>query len=218
MANKRLFQFLYSKQPKLTCITGQMNFRSQGRVVGSATGLGVYSVVGYGNGKFQIKCNDNYVALVGAEFTPLTGISATGTNISAVVGSAAYQITVVGNNTTANWQSAGLDSDYGTAAVGQIFVANDVIGSGTGTCKQLIPSNISTVEVLNGTANMLTNTSPNYGSNTGGQGRGSSIFFQTLAPVASMVSSASLNTMTVTNPVASSSMMFKLWFRDSSST
>lgn len=218
MANRRLFQFLYSKQPKLTCISTQVTFRNLGRVVGSATGQGIYSVVGYGNGQFQIKLADNYVNFVGADFTPLSGITGTDVNVASLVGSSTYQVAVVGNS---DWSTNGFDTDYNPVAVGDIFVANAVAGSGTGTAKLLIPSNLSTVEIMNGTGNMMTNAAPNFQTATGQTGKGAAVYFQTLAPSSTTTQTSTAvyvttTTMVATNPVASSSMFINLWFRDSS--
>lgn len=215
MANRRLFQFLYSRQPKLTMVQGQLLFRTAGRVVGSASGVGVYAVQGYGNGNFQIKLTDNYANLVGAEFTPIGGVSAAEVNVDSLAGSSSYQIAVVGNST---WSTVGVDTDYGSVAIGDPFVATAVAGSGTGFAKLISPSNVASVEVMPSLQNYMTNTSPNYGSNTGGIGRGTAVLFKTLAPSTAMVSSAAVTTMAVVNPVASSGMLFKLWFRDSSAT
>lgn len=199
-------------------VQGQLLFRTAGRVVGSSTGAGVYSVAGGGNGNFQIILNDNYYDLVGAEFTPISGVSATEVNIASLVASSSYQISVVGNTTTADWTAAGVPSQYGSPAVAMPFIATAVAGSGTGTAKLVVPSNVSTVEVMPNDSAYLTNTSPNYASNTGQAGRGTSVFFKTLAPSSAMVSSAAVTTMATVNPVGSSGMFFKLWFRDSSST
>jgi hypothetical protein len=216
MANRRLFQFLYSRQPKLTMVQGQMTFAAGGRVVGSATGQGVYQIYRNGTGNYFVQLTDNYYDLIGADFTPISGVDPVSTNVASLVGSSMYQVSVVGNST---WSTVGLDTtQYGTATVGQPFVATAVAGSGTGTAKLIIPSNVSTVEIVPNVDGLLTNVGPNYGSNTGALGKGSGVWFRTLAPTTSMVSSAAVTTMAAVAPVGSSGMMFKLWFRDSSAT
>lgn len=204
MANKRLFQFLYSKQPKLTAIYGGIQFGANGTVAsGSSGGAGVYSVSKLATGVYQIKLQDNYAAVISQTYAMHSGVSAAEVNVASLTSSAAYQIAVVGNST---WSTVGLDADY-TAAVGQAFVANNVAGSGTGTAKLLVPSGIDSVESLRNTSGLLTNGSPNLG-------KGSSILFQTLANQSS--GSGVIQTMTPTNPVASSTMTYVLWYKDSS--
>jgi hypothetical protein len=210
MANKRMVQFLYSKHPKFTVITSEVDFAANGRVVGSSSGLGVYEVVYHSTGTYQLKLNDNYVGLVGVDFTPIAGISATATPVASLVGSTSYVVSTVGNT---DWSTLGIDTDY-PVVVGMPFVALNVVGSGTGVAKAITPSNISNVMPIGSLSALMTNTAPNYASATGGVGKGSSLYFQTMSPV----SSASVVSMVATNPVASSSMMLKLWFRDSSAT
>ncbi len=214
MANKRLYQFLYSKQPKLTMINGIVTFGAGGTIAsGSTFTAGVYSVTGNGNGTFQVKLSDNYAAFVGGQFTVHSGLSASVINISSLVGSSSYQIVSVGNST---WSTVGFDSDY-TPVAGAPFMANAVVGSGTGTARLLTPTNISTIQMLQTTTGLLTNNAPNFQNTNGAPGRGSSFFFQTMAPTATMVSSAAVISQVVVNPTGSTQASFKLWFRDSSS-
>lgn len=206
MANRRLFQFLYSRQPKLTMITGSFTAGANGTVAsGSVVGAGVYSVLGYGNGNYQVQLQDNYYALVANDFSVTSGINAAEVNVASLVGSSSYSIAVVGNS---NWSTVGLDTDF-TAVIGAPFVATAVAGSGTGTAKLIIPSNISSIEVAPVASTLLP-------SNANLQGKGSAIYFKTLAPSTAMVSSAAVTTMAATNPVGSSQITFKMWFRDSS--
>lgn len=214
MANKRLFQFLYSKYPKLTMIHGVVTFGANGTIAsGSTFTAGIYSVTGNGNGSFQVKLSDNYYNFVGAQFLPVAGISgAAPVGVASLTGSSMYQVSVVGNST---WSTVGFDSDY-TPVVGAPFMANAVAGSGTGTAKLITPNNISTIQYVQGTGNVLTNNSPNFQNATGAVGKGSSVFFQTMAPVTTTVSSVATTAMTVTNPTGSTQATFKIWFRDSS--
>lgn len=205
MANKRLFQFLYTKQPKLTMITGGFMIGASGSVAsGSVTGAGIYQLTQLGTGTYKVKLADNYVSFLDADYRMHSSVGATEVGVASLVSSSTYQIAVVGNST---WSTVGADSDY-TAVVGQPFVATNVAGSGTGTAKLLSPSGIVTIETLRNGSSQLTNGSPNLG-------KGSSFIFQTLANTVSS-NSTSVSTLVATNAAGSSTMTFKLWFKDSS--
>lgn len=207
MANKRMFQFLYSKQPKLSMIVGSFQFGASGTVAsGSVTGAGVQSITKLAAGTYQVKLADNYASVLSFDSRMFSSIGATEVGVASLVGSSTYQIAVVGNS---NWATVGADSQY-TAVVGQPFVALATAGSGTGTAKLLSPSGIVAVETLRLGGAMLTNGSPN-------QGLGSSFIFQTLANTVSS-NSTSVATLVAANAVASSAMSFKIWFKDSSVT
>lgn len=204
MANKRLFQFLYSKQPKLTMIQGAFQIGASGTVAsGGISGAGVYQVTKLATGVYQIKLADNYANVLDANFCMGTGISATEVAVASLVASTTYQIAVVGNST---WSTVGVDSQY-TPIVGSPFVATNVAGSGTGTAKAIVASGIDTIETVRNLNGLLTNASPN-------QGLGTSIIFQTLANQSS--GGLAMTTMVPTNAVASSTCHFKIWFKDSS--
>lgn len=204
MANKRLFQFLYSKQPKLTMITGSLQFGASGTVAsGSVTGAGVYSIAKLATGTYQLKLADNYAAILGADYQMHSSIGATEVGVASLVGSSSYQIAVVGNS---SWTSLGPDAQY-TPVVGQPFVATATVGSGTGTAKLLAPSGIVAVETLRSSGAMLANGSPNLGL-------GASIIFQTVANQSS--GGLAMTTLVAANAIASSTMTFKIWFKDSS--
>lgn len=211
MANKRLYQFLYSKQPKLTMISGGFTVGGDGSVASaSAFGAGVYSISNLAPGVFQIKLVDNFAALVNTQFQAYSPPGQASTNISALVGSSAYQIATVGNST---WTTVGLDSDY-TPTVGMPFVANATAGSGTGTAKLIGPSKIDAIEVIGSSSSMLQNLNPSLG-------RGSSFLFQTLNSTATTtVANTSTFTTTLTfaasSPVGSTTIMFQVWLKDSS--
>lgn len=212
MANKRFYQFLYSKQPKLTMITGAFTVADGGAVAsGSVVGAGVYSITQASTGTYQIKLVDNYYSGLSAEFQAYQPPGAASTNVSALVGSSAYQISVVGNST---WSTVGVDTDY-TAVVGMPFIATAVAGSGTGTAKLLGPSKINSFEVLGKESPLLQNINPN-------QGRGSSLLFATMRDTVATtygVGSTTLSSVVTSapaNPIGSTSITFKLWYRDSS--
>lgn len=204
MANKRLFQFLYTKQPKLTMITGGFQVGASGNVAsGSITGAGVYSITKLGTGTYQLKLADNYANILGIDYQLYSSIGATEVAIASLVASSSYQIAVVGNS---NWATVGADSQY-TPSIGQPFVANQVAGSGTGTAKLLASSGIVQIETLRRSTTMLTNGSPN-------SGLGASFIFQTLANQSS--AGLAMTTLIPTNAVGSSAVSFKIWFKDSS--
>lgn len=212
MANRRLYQFLYSRQPKLTMVNGIISFGANGSVT-SVSSVGVYTAANLAAGQYQIKLTDNYYAFVGAQFNFYSGIAGASTfGVAGLTGSSMYQITTVGNS---DWTTLGPDPDYALTA-GTVFRATAVVGSGTGTAKLLTVNPVVSAQVLQSQTTALQNNFPSLG-------RGSSIYFQTIAPVVTTSQTStsvyvSTTTMTATNPVASSSMSFKLWFRDSSVT
>lgn len=202
MANRRLYQFLYSKQPKLTVINGSFMVGASGSVASaSIVGAGVYAVSQLAAGVYQIKLADNYQTLLDAQFQAIQGAGASAVNVASLTASSVYQIAVVGNS---NWNTVGLDSDY-TASVGAPFVATNVAGSGTGTAKLMGTSGIDAFELIGSQSSLLQNNNPS-------QGRGSSVLFQCSAGIGSN------SALFATNPVSSSQISFKLWFRDSSVT
>ena len=132
-----------------------------------------------------------------------------------MAGSTSYVVSVVGNT---DWSTLGVDTDY-TVVVGMPFVARDVVGSGTGVVKAVVASNVSNVMPIGSLSALMTNSAPNYASATGVVGRGTSLYFQTMRAITSETATSTyVTTMTAVNPVGSSSMMVKLWFRDSSAT
>lgn len=211
MANKRFYQFLYTKQPKLSMITGAFQIGQGGSVAsGSVTGAGVYSVTKASTGTYKIKLQDNYYAALSGQFQSYAPPGAAEVNVSLLTGSSAYQVAVVGNT---DWTSLGVDSDY-TVAVGMPFVATATAGSGTGTAKLFGPSNIDSFEILPAESATLQNANPTLG-------KGSSILFKTMNTTAATttVDTATFTTtltMAATNAVASTTVAFKLWYRDSS--
>ncbi len=211
MANRRLYQFLYSRQPKLTMVNGIISFGANGSVT-AVSSVGVYTATNLATGQYQIKLTDNYYAFVGAQFNFYSGISAVSAAVAGLTGSSMYQITAVGNT---DWSGLGPDPDY-TVAAGTVFRATATVGSGTGTAKLLTVNPVVSAQVMQSQVAALQNNNPSMG-------RGSSVFFQTVAPAVTTAQTStavyvSTATMAATNPVASSSMSFKLWFRDSSVT
>lgn len=193
MANKRFYQFLYSKHAKLTMINGLVTIGATG-AVSSVTGAGVQGVTRLGTGLYRVKLVDNYAAFVGFsayEYSPLTGSPvADGSLVTGTL----YQITVVG---TTNWVSAGFDPDF-TPAVGGVFVATGAGGAGTGTATAVGLTGIDSVEVAQSQSSLLQN-------NNTALGRGSAVIMQTLSSAGALA-----------NPASGSQIGFKIWFRDSS--
>lgn len=196
MANKRYYQYLYTKQPMLKAIYGSITFGATGAVA-SSSGAGVLSVTRLNTGLYQVKLADNYSNFLKLEWDAQSGVSGGAVTAGSFVTGTQYQIVSLGNT---NWGAIGLDSNY-TTAIGQTFVATGA-GSGTGTAKILVASGIIAVEsVAPGAA--LTNLYPN-------QGKGSSIFLNVYGlPASGQVAS-------LADPASGSSLNYALYFRDSS--
>lgn len=206
MANRREFQFLYSKQPKLTLRTGLITFGGSGSVAAySGPALGTVSKLT--TGIYQIKFVDNFYAYIGAKFCMLSGTSGAAVGDGTLTANTLYQIVTVGNTP---WTTIGFDSDY-TPVVGAPFVASGTGASGTntGVAKAIATagSGIYAVEVVENQSKLLTNLNPNAP-------RGSSIIVQTLGPTGGTASSST--TLLPASPAAGSQMSFKVFFRDSS--
>lgn len=197
MSNKRLYQFLFSKQPKLTMINGIITFGSTG-AVSSASGPGVYGVTRLGTGLYQVKLQDNYNAINGFKWCAFGGVTGSSVAGGAFVTGTLYQILTLGTTTTAQWQAAGLDSDF-TPAVGQVFVALGA-GAGSGTVKAIGHSGIFSVEMAQSQSGQLAN-------NNSYSGKGSAFIIQTYNASAALA-----------NPASGSQLQLDLWFRDSSVT
>lgn len=203
MANKRFFQFLFSKQPKLTMINGLVPIGATG-AVGTVSGAGVQGVTRLAAGIYKIKLLDNYYGYVDSDFSMQGGITGSSVAGGAFITGTLYQIITLGTTTQAQWVTAGFDADY-TAAVGSVFVATGA-GAGTGTVKAIGSSGIVACEIAQRTGNLLNNL--NSISN-----KGSSVIVQTLA-----ATSSSVTTLIPTDPANGSVLSFKLWFKDSSVT
>lgn len=114
--------------------------------------LGINSITRLSAGVYRIQLQDNYVKILGLDSmfqSPLAGSPVTAGSFS--VGTV-YRIVSLG---TTNWVTAGLPSGI-TPAVGAVFKAA-AIGSGTGTAQIMGNSGISSVELLDASANMLSN-------------------------------------------------------------
>lgn len=198
MANKRLYQFLYTKQPKLTMYNGTVTFGATGAVA-SFTGAGVQGVTRLTTGIYQVKLQDNFVAYVGATTNMLGGPSGSAVTDGSLVTNTLYQITTLG---TTNWVAAGYDADF-TPVVGGVFVATGAGGSGGGTATAIAASNITNIEVALDPASQLNNLNANLG-------RGAAFILSTYGlPASGQVPAP-------TNPLSGSRMSFKFWFKDSS--
>jgi hypothetical protein len=196
MANKRFYQFLYSKQPKLTLINGVINIGATG-AVSSFTIPGAASVTRLGTGIYKVKLQDNYVASIGTEASMISGTTGSAVNAGSFVTGTLYQITTLG---TTDFTAVGLDSDY-VPAVGQPFVATGA-GSGTGTATAIGASGIIAVEVAASAQAQLVNKFPNLN-------RGASLIIQTFGLPASG------QTPELADPANGSAITLKIWFKDS---
>jgi hypothetical protein len=197
MANKRFYQFLYSKQPNLRLLTLSATFGSSGAVA-SSSGAGLYSFTKLAVGIYKVKLVDNYYAYLGNHASIRSAVAGASVTAGSFVVDTLYQITALGNT---SWSAIGLDSDY-TAAVGQPFVATGV-GAGTGTAKAIAPSGITNIEISEDPASQLQNL---YTA----QGKGSAFIIQTFGLPASGQAPA------LASPASGSILDLQLWFRDSS--
>ncbi len=206
MANRREFQFLYSKQPKLTMRTGLVTFGGSGTIA-AVSGPGLGTVSKLTTGIYQIKFVDNFYAYIGAKFCMLSGTAGAAVGDGTFTQNTLYQIGTVGNTP---WTTIGFDSDY-TPVVGATFVASGTGASGTntGSAKAIATggSGIYAVEVVENQTKMLQNLYPNAP-------RGSSLMIQTLGPTGGTTSSSTV--LVPASPAAGSQLSFKVFFRDSS--
>lgn len=193
MANPYMYQFLYSKHPMLSVITGSITFGATG-AVSAASGNGVYGVVRKTTGIYQVKLTDNWPGFVKFQWIGYSGITGSNVASGSLVTGTLYQITAVG---TTVWSGAGFDSDF-TPAVGMQFVATGT-AAGTGTAKAVTTSGIGACEVALVQTSMLQNNNP-------AAGRGSEFFLQTLDFAGALV-----------DPTSGGKMGFMFWLRNSSS-
>lgn len=200
MSNKRLYQFLYSKQPKLTLINGLITVGSTGAVSAFAA-PGVQGVTRLGVGIYKIKLQDNYYAPVSLHAAAYSGISGSSVAGGSFVATTLYQVITLGTTTQAQWVTAGCDVDY-TVAIGTVFVAAG-IGAGTGTVKAITPSNITNIEFSQSLSGNLVNLNPSLG-------RGSSFILSCFG----LPSSG--QTPLATDPASGSQIVIDMWLRDSS--
>lgn len=209
MSNKREYQFLYSKVPKLTVRYGSITIGGTGSVATSSSGTGgLASVTRLGTGVYQIKFQDNFYSYVKSEFNWQSGTAGANVGDGTFVASTVYQIVTVGDT---DWGGLGLPSGYGTAA-GMAFVASGTgDGAKTGVAKAISTagSGIVKVDVVQSASAYLTNTKPNM--NTGTAGLGSSIIIFTLG-----ASGTDTMVMAPANPTAGAILNFEVVFRDSS--
>ncbi len=166
MANTRYYQFQYSKVPMLTMVDGAMVVGASG-AVSSSSGAGVYAVVKRATGIYSIQCNQNFNRVIGASFSIYDGVTGGAVSDGSFSANVPYQITTVGNT---SWSGIGLVTGL-TPAIGQVFVASNSGGAGTGAAKAIGLSGISSVELMRSENTMLS---------TSVQGQGALVYFQTL--------------------------------------
>lgn len=204
MANKRFYQFLFTKQPKLTKINALLTVGSTG-AVSAISGPGVQGCTRLGTGIYKLKLQDNYYAFVGANFSVFDGITGSSVAGGSFITGTLYQILTLGTTTQAQWVTAGFDPDY-TAAVGGVFVAV-AGGAGTGTVKAIGVSNLVAVELAQNQQSMLQNLNTPLG-------RGSAVTFSTYSMPTSAGSGAQVPILA--DPNSGCQIHVDLWFRDSS--
>lgn len=198
MSNRRLYQFLFSKQPMLKKINALVTFGASGAVA-SVGGPGVLSCTKLTTGIYQLKLIDNYVSVVGYTWAMFGGAPGSNVTDGSFVTNTLYEITALG---TTSWAAIGLDADF-TPAVGQVFVATGAGGSGGGTAKAIGASNVIEVEIAQSQNGQLSNNFPNLG-------RGAAFIFQAYGLPASGQVPA------LVSPALNSQMHIDMWFRDSS--
>lgn len=216
MANKREYQFMFSKIPMLKMRQGQITFGGSGSVAASSSGTGgVASVTKLATGIYQIKLVDNFNAYLGSKFNFQAGTAGTAVTDGNFVANTLYQIVAVG---TTDWGAIGLDSQYGTA-VGMPFVASGTGGTGSGTAKVIATNgaNISHVEVIQNASALLKNNYPNL--NTGTAGVGASIIVRCMASISGTTDGTVTTTnMVAASPASGSILEFEIYFKDSSAS
>ncbi len=160
MANKRLYQFLFSPNPMLTEADASVLIGSTGAVT-SASGNLIQSVTRTGVGTYRITLKQPFNAFydMSASLTEtVTGGALAVDAVSAALSiGTTYQITTVGDATAAQWLALGVPSGT-TIAVGVPFtaLATGNGAAGTARVKAVAPSTIATVE-LAGNANLTVN-------------------------------------------------------------
>lgn len=150
MANRRFTQFLWNPHTMPVLLDCSVAIGATG-AVGTVKGTMIKGVTRLATGVYRIQLQDNYYKfyLSGWSFrAPVTGSAVPDGSLSA---GTMYEIQTVG---TTDWNAAGLPTGL-TAAVGSVFKAANVGGSGSGTAKALGFSGITSVEVLGDTNTML---------------------------------------------------------------
>ena len=161
--------------------------------------LGIASITRLSAGRYQIQLQDNYVKLLGLDCSFISPVSGSNVTAGSFSVGTVYQITAVG---TTNFNAIGLPSGV-VAAAGVVFKASGA-GSGTGTAKVIGASGISSVEIMDNSANALQN-------NNSSPLLGGYINIQCLAPT-----SSSDTTPIPADPANGSSMVIKILLSNSS--
>lgn len=145
MANRRFTQFFYTAHAMPVLMDASVAIGAAG-AVGTVTGPGISAITRLAAGQYKIRFQDNYYKFYGMNASiqaPVTGVDIA---VTAIAPGTVYQITAVGNTTTAQWVTAGLPLGI-TPAVGVSFLAA-ATSLGTGTVKAIGVSGISCVEVI----------------------------------------------------------------------
>jgi hypothetical protein len=140
MANRQFYQFLYSLNPMLTVIEGNIVVGSSG-AVGTTKGSGIASVTKLGAaGTYKIVLDDAYNRYLFGTAAFVSPAIGSNINDGSLVSGTLYRITAVG---TSDFTAIGAARN----AVGVSFVATGVGGAGSGTVKAVGNSGIVSVEV-----------------------------------------------------------------------
>jgi hypothetical protein len=205
MANKRFFQFLFSPNPMLTLIDGGFDVGATGAVSGTV-GNGISSITRLGVGTYRIKLSDSFNHFYDFNASMQMGVTGSALAIDAVSAAlaigTAYQITVVGDASAAQWAALGV-ADGVTPAVGVSFtaLATGNGASSTARVKALAPSGIQAIELVSSPDLSIGNTTTPC------------IVIQCLK-----ATDASTTTLIPGDPLSGSSMRFNMLLRNSSAS
>lgn len=184
-------------------ISGNVILGSSGAVT-SFSGQGIQGITRLAAGTYRIQLSDNYSSFIGWQAAIQSPVTGSNVAVTAVTPGVAYQITVLGTTTTAQWVTAGLPAGV-APAVGQAFVAA-ATSLGTGQVKAMAVSGINCIEVLGDPQQML-QTQP-FIQNVSG---GSYVTIRTLGPT-----DASTTTQIAKDPVTLSAISFSIMMNNSS--
>lgn len=154
MANRTFRQFFYTPHMMPVMLDCNWEIGATGAVTAdSVKGPGISSVTRLAAGIYKIQLEDNYNRFYGAWANIQAPVTGAGVALGSITPGLVYQISSLGNSTTANWVTAGVPTGI-TPALGVVFKAA-ATSSGTGEAKLLGVSGVSAVEILGDTDDQL---------------------------------------------------------------